>query len=285
MCWAPLGPFHLTPLISALSLAPSTCSGEWSKNLQILSLPEPARPPSWALPAAPSPGRLQGGAWLVAAGRWVICQKLPQNGAGAAQASGTSVWVQALRASPAGFLLLQGTSCSQSGVCCHRCGAGVSNTKQPKGSCYSKEFKIESLRKQALAWLHQRFSWPEPDAGLWQNHLSRKQGNYTSGLFVSRISSFLFAKMKCKHLSNVVCCVVQTVKHLQQHCYSNMLWLGMVRRAHIAVRNQKNFDECNKICTDSESWTCFGQWLSAISTISCSAYFNTLLSTSIKQGV
>ena len=91
--------------------------------------------------------------------------------------------------------------------------------------------------------------------------------------------------MKCKHLSNVVRCVVQTVKHVQQHCCPNTLWLCVVRRAHITVRNQKNFEECNKICTAAEGWPCLGQQLSMIITISRSAYFNILLSISIKQGL
>lgn len=51
-----------------VSLAPGTCSGEHSKNLLVLPFPEPARPPGWALPAAPFPGRAAGGSR--AGGSW-----------------------------------------------------------------------------------------------------------------------------------------------------------------------------------------------------------------------
>jgi len=58
-------------------------------EMLVLSLAEPACPPGWDLPAAPSPGGLHGGAGLAAAaGRWAMCQKLPQSRAGAAPASG-----------------------------------------------------------------------------------------------------------------------------------------------------------------------------------------------------
>lgn len=145
-----------------------------------------------------------------------------------------------------------------------------------------KKFGDKSLGSKVLIWLHQWLSWPEPDARLWQNHLLRKQGNYTSGLFLNWISTFLFVGMRCNHLSNVVCWVVHRVRHGQQHSSPNTLRLCTWKGHTSLLEAQKIFGECNKKLTDPASWPCLGQQLNVISTISCSVYFNKLLSISIK---